>query len=116
MEFVKPSQAKLMRDSVIHYNLINGKIYKKLSIDSKASIKQQHNFIVFDNKDFYAAISKELLTDASTFAKTIIKLDDHDKGIINHSRKSLLFNQEQTWMKKGGDLFDVSMVQRCVYL
>ena len=116
MEFVKPSQAKLMRDPVIHYNLINGKIYKKLSIDSKASIKQQYNFIVFDNKDFYAAISKELLTDASTFAKTIIKLDDHDKGIINHSRISLLFNQEQTWMKKGGDLFDVSMVQRCVYL
>ena len=28
---------------------------------------------------------------------------------LNHSRKSLLFNQEQTWMTKGSDLFDVSM-------
>ena len=52
---------------------------------------------------------RELLTDALTFAKTIIKLDDYDKKIIYHSRKSLLFNQEQMWMKKGGDLFDVSM-------
>ena len=39
----------------------------------------------------------------------MINLDDHDKKIIHHSRKSLLFNQEQTWMKKGSDLFDVSM-------
>ena len=29
--------------------------------------------------------------------------------IIYHSRKSILFNQEQTWMKKGSDLFDASM-------
>ena len=46
--------------------------------------------------------------DALTFAETIINLDDHDK-IIYHSRKSLLFNQEQTRMKKGSGLFDVSM-------
>ena len=39
----------------------------------------------------------------------MINLDDHDKKIIHHSRKSLLFNQEQKWMKKGSDLFDVSM-------
>ena len=64
---------------------------------------------MFDIKDFYPSISKELLTDALTFAETIINLDDQDKKIIYHSRKSLLFNQEQTWMKKGSDLFDVSM-------
>ena len=67
--------------------------------------KQYYKFIMFDIKDFYPSISKELLTDA----ETIINLDDHDKKIIYHSRKSLLFNQEQTWMKKGSDLFDVSM-------
>ena len=60
------------------------------SIDNK-----QHKFIMFDIKDFYPSISKELLTDALTFAETIINLDDHKK-IIYHSRKSLLFNQEQT--------------------
>ena len=51
----------------------------------------------------------EFLTNALALAKTMINLDDHDKKIIHHSRKSLLFNQEQTWMKKGSDLFDVSM-------
>ena len=63
---------------------------------------------MFDIKDFYPSISKELLTNALTLAETIINLDDHDK-IIYHSRKSLLFNQEQTWMKKESDMFDVSM-------
>ena len=51
---------------------------------------------MFYIKDLYPSISKELLTDALTFAETIINLDDHDKKIIYHSRKSLLFNQEQT--------------------
>ena len=51
----------------------------------------------------------EFLTNALAFAETMINLDDHDKKIIYHSRKSLLFNQEQTWMKKGSDLFDVSI-------
>ena len=71
--------------------------------------KQPYKFIMFDIKDFYPSISKELLTDALTFAETIINLDDQDKKITYHSRKSLLFNQEQTWMKKRSDLFDVSM-------
>ena len=62
-----------------------------------------------DIKDFYASVLKELLTNALTFAKTIINLDDHDKKIIYHSRKSLLFNQEQTGMKKRSHMFDVSM-------
>ena len=71
--------------------------------------KQCYKFIVFDIKDFYPSISKELLTDALTFAEATINLDDQDKKITYHSRKSLLFNQEQTWMKKGSDLSDVSM-------
>ena len=58
---------------------------------------------MFDIKDFYPSILKELLIDALTFAEPIINLDDQDKKIIYHSCKSLLFNQEQTWMKKGSD-------------
>ena len=60
---------------------------------------------MFGIKDFYPSILKEPLTDALTFTETIINFDDHDKKFIYHSRKSLFFNQEQTWMKKGGDLF-----------
>ena len=52
---------------------------------------------------------KGLLNDALTFAETIINLDDQDKKVIYHSHKLLLYNQEQTWMKEGSDLFDDSM-------
>ena len=71
--------------------------------------KQHYKFIMFDIKDFYSSISKELLTDALTFAETVINIDDHDKKIIYHSRKSFLFNQGKTWMKQRSNLFDVSM-------
>ena len=71
--------------------------------------KEHYKFIMFDIKDFYPSFSKELLNDALTFAETIINLDDHDKKIIYYTHKSWHFNQKQTWMKKGGDLFDVLM-------
>ena len=32
----------------------------------------------------------------------------NDKKIINHARKSLLFNKQQTWIKEGG-LFGVTI-------
>ena len=71
-------------------------------------IKHQYKFIVFDIKDFYPSVSKELLTDALIFAETIIiNLDDHDKKIIYHSHKWLLFNQEKAQTKT--NLFDVSI-------
>ena len=44
---------------------------------------------------------------ALTFAESIINLDDQDEKIIYQSRKSLLLNQEQTWMKKGNGMFHV---------
>jgi predicted GIY-YIG superfamily endonuclease len=49
------------------------------------------------------------LTNALNFAKTKINISKEDTNIIFHSRKSLLFNKNHTWMKKGGDLFDVTM-------
>ena len=64
---------------------------------------------MFDIKDFYPWISKELLTNALTFAEIVFNLHDHDKNIIYHSRKSLFFNEGQTWMKKRSDMFDASM-------
>ena len=41
--------------------------------------KQWNKFIMFDIKDFYPSIPKELLNHALTFAKTMINLDDQDK-------------------------------------
>ena len=55
---------------------------------------------MFDFKDFYPSISKKIELMPYLFIEAVIKLDDHDKKIIYQSRKSLLFNQEQTWMER----------------
>ena len=76
------------------------------------SIKNKKNckFISFDIKDFYPTITKELLSKCLNFAETKVQITEDDKKIIYHSRKSLLFDKGNTWMKKkGGDIFDVAM-------
>ena len=75
--------------------------------------KQCHKFLVFDIKDFYPSISKELLTIALNFAEEKIPLSNEDKKIIFHSRKSLFFNENQAWMKKRGECFDVTVERKC---
>ena len=70
--------------------------------------KQKHKFIVFDIKEFYPTITKDLLTKCLKFAEEKVQISNDDKKIIYRARKSLLFNEEGTWMKKDG-LFDVTM-------
>ena len=70
--------------------------------------KQEHKFIVFDIKEFYPTITKDLLTKCLKFAEEKVQISNDDKKIIYHARTSLLFNEEGTWMKKDG-LFDVTM-------
>jgi len=71
--------------------------------------KEQHSFMVFDVKDFYPSISEQLLRKALLFANSITPLTRDEKEIIFHSRKSLLFNNGEGWVKKGNKLFDVTM-------
>ena len=42
------------------------------------------------------------------FVEEKVQISDDDKKIIYHARKSLLFNEEGTWMKKDG-LLDVTV-------
>ena len=70
--------------------------------------KQKHKFIVFDIKDFYPTITKDLLTKCLKFAEEKVQIYNDNKKIIYHARKSLLFNEECTWIKNVG-LFDVTM-------
>ena len=67
--------------------------------------KQNFKFISFDIKDFYPIFSKELLSKCLSFVETQIQITEDDKKIIYHSRKSLLFDRGNRWMRKGGDLF-----------
>ena len=65
-------------------------------------MKQTYNFACF---------TKELLSKYLRFAETKVQITGDDKKIIYHSRKSLLFDRGNTWMKKRGegDLFDRAM-------
>ena len=51
-----------------------------------------------------------MLSKCLIFAEIKVQITEDDKKMIYHSRKSLLFDRGNTWMKKrGGDLFDVAM-------
>ena len=76
---------------------------------SKIPNKKLHKFIVLDIKEFYPSIKEPLLKEALDFANSYINIPENDKKIINHARKSLLFNKQQTWIKKESGLFDVTM-------
>ena len=67
-------------------------------------------FMQFDIEEFYPSISKELLLKAITYAKTLVNFSDEEINTIMHSRKSLLFNNTDIWIKKNVDPdFDVTM-------
>ena len=70
--------------------------------------KQKYKFILFDIKNFYPTITKDLLTKCLKFAEEIAQIFDDDKKIIYHEINSLLFNEGGTWMKIHG-FFDVKM-------
>ena len=65
--------------------------------------------MIFDIKDFYPKITEELLRESLQFAHSIKPLSQEEKEIIFHARKSLLFNEGTSWVKKGNKLFDVTM-------
>ena len=66
-------------------------------------------FIQFDICDFYASISKKLLSDAIEWAETYTPIGQDNKDIIFQVRKSFLFNQKQPWVKRKESDFDVAM-------
>ena len=74
------------------------------------SLKDKHlmKFVMFDIKDFYPSITQDLLNKALNFASEYIYISKCDIDVINHARKSLLFDGSHTWIKKQC-LFDVSM-------
>ena len=79
-------------------------------IDWFITIQKKHSFVIFDIKDFYPSIKEKLWIKALKFAESYTDISDEDKKIINHSRKSLLFNNQQAWIKKESGLLDVTMV------
>ena len=65
--------------------------------------------MVFDIKDFYSSISQKLLDDSMNFERQHVQIKKEDFSIIQHARKSLLFNKETPWQKKNTNLIHVAM-------
>ena len=65
-------------------------------------MKENCTFTSFDIVEFYPSISEDLLHRAIRFAKDHINISDEEVGIIQHSRKSLLFSDDRAWVKKQG--------------
>ena len=72
--------------------------------------KQECKFMKFDIVDFYPSISENLLNKCLEFATKSVSIKNSDIKIIRHARKSVLFDKNSTWIKRGdNNLFDVTM-------
>ena len=69
--------------------------------------KETNSFAKFDIVDFYPSISKDLVTNTINFATTITNISQKTIDTIMHSRKSLLFSNNEIWVKKDNPIFDV---------
>ena len=76
----------------------------------KNSKQNNPSFTVFNIATLYPSISPELFHKAINFAKTIGDVPDKDISIIMQSRRTLLFNNKEPWLKKSGnEEFDVPL-------
>ena len=119
---INPAKAELGKVSKVKLDNIN----EKVRISSK--VNQWHNtneviewfknikekesctFIQFDIEEFYPSISRSLLDKAISHAMKYTTITNDTMQTILHSRKSLLFTDQQAWVKKSGDPeFDVTM-------
>ena len=72
--------------------------------------KPDHSFICLDVVDFYPTISEDLLTKALSFASEYDEITEEEKDIIIQGKRSMLFNDNESWCKKSADSqFDVTM-------
>ena len=74
----------------------------KLVIEWFKAVKTKNkcSFIKFDIVDFYPSISEELLSKAIAYAQSVTTIEEKLMRTIYHSRKSLLFDRDNVWIKK----------------
>ena len=121
VRLINPAKNELGRISKTILDNINMKLLQATKINQWqntvstmkwfTSLKNKHlmKFVMFDIKYFYPSITQDLLNKALNFVSQYIYISKCDIDVINHARKSLLFDGSHTWSKKQGSLFDVSM-------
>ena len=75
----------------------------------KLENKHKLRFMVFDVVDFYASITPELLENSLTFTARYTQITQQTKDIIHQATHSFLFSDNQSWVKKNGGTFDITM-------
>ena len=63
-----------------------------------------YKFLQFDVKDFYPSIKETLLNEAMQFVKEHVPITRKDAEVILHARKSVLYNNGESWVKKVGGI------------
>lgn len=120
VRLINPAKNQIGRISKVILDKINLGLKEHLKINqwkntknvidwfTKIEDKPRHKFIMFDIKDFYPSITEPLLMKALNFAEKHTRIPKEDIAIIKQARQSLLFNNNETWMKKESGLFDVT--------
>ena len=117
---INPSKSDIGKISKKILDKINQTIIKKTNVNQwkntpevikwfkNIANKKKSSFINFDVENFYPSISLQLFTDAINYAKSMIDIDNQELAIIMQSRKTLLFQNGEPWVKKSNDEeFDV---------
>ena len=81
-------------------------LYTETEIDWFKAIRNKHlhTFTIFDIKRILSFDHRKPAKKALTFAEAHTVLSYHDKSTIHHARKSLLFNNQQIWIKRDSGL------------
>ena len=119
---INPTKSEMGRMSKIILDKLNNQLREATNCNqwknSKAVIdwfnaithKSNCTFVMFDIEEFYPSISEKLLKDSLIFAQRYSNMSNQDKEVIFHCRKSLLFHNNDPWIKnKGNKEFDVAM-------
>ena len=119
---INPAKSELGKVSKAILDIINDDIKSSINVNqwknSQAVIewfkniidKPNHSFVSFDVVEFYPSITEELLDQAISWAKSFSDIPDEHVTIIKHARKSLLFSDDQPWVKRTNEsMFDVTM-------
>ena len=121
VRLITPAKSKLRRISEAMLDNINKCLYTSFTVNqwkNTASVtdwlqriekKDLHKFIMFNMNNFYPPIQEGLLNKGLRFSQEYIDITNKDAEIIYHARKSLLFNEKDTWRKDPIGFLNVPM-------
>ena len=121
---INPTKSEIGKISKQITERINKELRKKLGLNQWQSSqevtkwfrgikeKEECKFIQMDIKEFYPNITEDILDKSLQLAKEHTKISQRDIDIIKHTKKSILFCENEPWIKKNASderNFDVTM-------